>query len=129
MERAIVPYIPPAVHPSVVNLDPIHLGIVRVVFGPVLPPAMVWERSFRNLLPDFESQSIHRPICLSVLPPAVLPMRFWSQELEYSLLSLIGMAAPPELPQVSSAELVDLDDIEGSATLMDIFEVFSAVPV
>ena len=81
LERAIVPFIPPAVHPPVVILDPIHLGIVRVVFGPVLPPAMVWERSFRNLLPDFESQSIHRPVCLSGLPPAVLPMRLWAQEL------------------------------------------------
>ena len=41
-----------AQHP-VAPLDPIQLGIVRVVYGPVLPPNLIWERSFRSLLPEF----------------------------------------------------------------------------
>ena len=40
------------IHP-VGPLDPINLGIVRVFYGPVLPPAMIWERSFKSLLPEF----------------------------------------------------------------------------
>ena len=34
---ALVPY-----HPPQVQLGPIHLGMVRVVYGLVLPPAMLW---------------------------------------------------------------------------------------
>ena len=138
LERAIVPYIPPAVHPPMVNLDPIHLGIVRVVFGPVLPPAMVWERSFKNLLPDFEIQNIHRPVCLSVLPPAVLPMRMWPQELEHSFQSLVGQvsdgmvggdASQKALIAGFSTKPVEQDVFAGDETMRDLPEVFSAEPV
>ena len=34
-----------AQHPGA-NLDPIQLGILQVVYGPVLPPHLIWERSF-----------------------------------------------------------------------------------
>ena len=48
--------------PPIVQLDPIHLGMVRVFYGPVLPPAMIWERSFQSLLPEFFIRDI--PACL-----------------------------------------------------------------
>ena len=33
-------------------VDPIQLGIVRVVYGPVLPPQMIREQTFRMMLPE-----------------------------------------------------------------------------
>ena len=34
-------------------LDPINLGIVRIFFGPVLPPIMIWEHTFKSLILEF----------------------------------------------------------------------------
>ena len=45
------------IHP-VGLLDPINLCIVRVFYGPMLPPTMIWERSFKSLLPEFLIKNI-----------------------------------------------------------------------
>ena len=39
LNLAIVPY-----HPPVIDLDPIQLGMVKVFYGPVPPPDMLWAR-------------------------------------------------------------------------------------
>ena len=43
---AIVPYQPPL-------QPPLFVGAARIIFGPVLPPAMIWQRSFESLMPFF----------------------------------------------------------------------------
>ena len=42
---AIVPYQPPVIqHAEIV------IGMARVVYGPVLPPEMIWKRAFDSML-------------------------------------------------------------------------------
>ena len=65
--------------PPVVHVDPIHLGMVRVFYGPVLPPAMIWERSFKSLLPEFVIRDIPTP--LSGFSARMLQVKFCSVDL------------------------------------------------
>ena len=61
------------IHP-VGPLDLINLGIVRVFYGPVLPPAMIWERSFKSLLPEFAIWNVPCWLPRICLPP--MPVKF-----------------------------------------------------
>ena len=66
--------------PPIVQLEPIHLGMVRVSYGPVLPPTMIWERSFKSLLPEFFIRDI--PACLSGFSALLLQVKFGSADLQ-----------------------------------------------
>lgn len=82
---ALVPY-----HPPVVQMGPIHLGMVRVMYGPVLPSVMLWERSFRNLMLELSVCILPPSLKLAALPPSALPKRFWSDHMEKRFLAYIG---------------------------------------
>ena len=73
--------------PPIVQLEPIHLGMVRVFYGPVLPPAMIWERSFKSLLPEFFIRDI--PACPPSFSATLLQVKFGSADLQekYQLFS------------------------------------------
>ena len=73
--------------PPIVQLEPIHLGMVRVFYGPVLPPAMIWERSFKSLLPEFFIRDI--PACPPSSSAMLLQVKFGSADLQekYQLFS------------------------------------------
>src|SRR4051812_7256395 len=47
----------------------------RVVLGPVLPPSMIWEKIFDNLLPSIAVQSI--PTFVPSFPSPQPPVRDW----------------------------------------------------
>ena len=87
-----------------VQLEPIHLGLVRVFYGPVLPPAMIWERSFKTLLPEFFIKDI--PACLPSSSALLLQIKFGSADLQakYQLFS-----APPDVsvPGPSSSVVIE----------------------
>lgn len=53
----------------VIHMDPIQLGFVRVVYGPVLPPQMIWERSFCSLMPEIFLSSVPTPLVVSICRP------------------------------------------------------------
>ena len=64
-------------------LDPINLVIVRVFYGPVLPPAMIWERYFKSLMPEFFIKNV--PSCLPGLCFPPVPVKMSSPLLEKHL--------------------------------------------
>ena len=72
----------PFVHPLV---EPVMMeGIVtseRPVFGPELPPEMIWERMFKSMIPDPLSTSVPlslRQNLVQPMEPIVLSKRSWS---------------------------------------------------
>src|SRR4051812_37191396 len=69
---SIIPYQPP-----LINLDPIHLGNVKVFVGPALPPTMVWKHSFKNLMQEIAMHSVPGGIHILALPFAQLPKGDW----------------------------------------------------
>ena len=61
--------------------------MVWVFYGPVLPPAMIWERSFKSLLPEFFIRDI--PACPPSFSATLLQVKFGSADLQekYQLFS------------------------------------------
>ena len=86
-------------------LDPINLGIVRVFFGPILPPAMIWERSFKSLLPEFAVLNV--PCFLPGLSLPPVPVKFGSLHLEKCWFSMV--LTKPDLCQQSRSSIVLLE--------------------
>lgn len=67
---AIVPYKPPALqHADVI------VGMVRVVYGPPLPPEMAWTRNFDSLLQCGSVTDVPRPINLPHIEHVFIPKR------------------------------------------------------
>ena len=92
--------------PPIVQLEPIHLGLVRVFYGPVLPPAMIWERSFKTLLPEFFIKDI--PACLPSSSAMLLQIKFGSADLQakYQLFS-----APHDVPVPGPSSSVVIEEL------------------
>ncbi|XBI55160.1 hypothetical protein VPH35_037037 [Triticum aestivum] len=70
---AIVPY-----HPPLIQFERIFVGVVKVVFGPVLPPELAWKRTFDSLL-QF-GPLMAKPMTMSFvdIEPIVLSKRSWA---------------------------------------------------
>lgn len=96
-----------------IQMDPIHSGIVRVVYGPVLQPHMIWKRTFSMLLPEILISDIPYTPRSSALPPYVVLLRFWSWELDLKFINMMAMsgflsssmAAPSAPSSVSIQEI------------------------
>ena len=100
--------------PPIVQLEPIHLGMVRVFYGPVLPPAMIWERSFKSLLPEFFIRDI--PACPPSFSATLLQVKFGSADLQekYQLLSAKQGVSVPGLSSSVVIEELAPDDLSCS---------------
>ena len=88
--------------------------MVRVFYGPVLPPTMIWERSFKSLLPEFFIRDI--PACPPSFPVTSLQVKFGSADLQekYQLLSAKqGVSVPGPSSSVVIEELAP-DDLSCS---------------
>ena len=96
-------------HP-VMPIAPIHQGIVRIVYGPVLPPEMIWARSFSSLLPDFLIKKVPSALPGLFLPPSVISLGQLKpdQEKRMSLL-LQGPPMPASRSSVSIQEISNAD--------------------
>ncbi|KAI4987449.1 hypothetical protein ZWY2020_020249 [Hordeum vulgare] len=70
---AIVPYQQPLLRP-----DELMIGVVRVAYGPPLPPAVSWTRSFEALMGVFTSKNVPRHLTMHAAMPIVLPKSSWS---------------------------------------------------
>ena len=70
---AIVPYQPPVIHHH-----QIFIVMARIVAGPLVPPKMIWKRSFDNLMSDFTTREVPRPICFKPLGKVIYSKRTWS---------------------------------------------------
>ena len=69
---AIVPY-----QPLPVPLNNDHLGLLRIVAGPVLPPAMIWQRTFASLLQEIYAMDVPRTLHFLPVLPIVCSKRSW----------------------------------------------------
>src|SRR3954468_24460406 len=96
LHLAIVPY-----QPLVINPDSFHLGILKVFYGPVQPPAMVWERSFRNLIPAFSVRSVPACLDLTSLPLGFAPKGDW--------INMCNTSLQPQDSRVSEVALLLLN--------------------
>jgi hypothetical protein len=44
------------------NNNVLHIGIVHTIFGPVLPPSMLWDRPLDSLVPDLYASAPIKPL-------------------------------------------------------------------
>ncbi|KAE8798281.1 DEAD-box ATP-dependent RNA helicase 34 [Hordeum vulgare] len=58
--------------------DQLMIGVVRVAYGPPLPPVVSWTRSFEALMRVFTSKDVPRHLTMPTAMPIVLPKRSWS---------------------------------------------------
>lgn len=62
----------------------IVIGMARVVYGPVLPPEMIWKRNFDSFLQFSTITKVPHPISLPQFQPVFIPEQSWAVALDDS---------------------------------------------
>lgn len=127
---AIIVYQPPLLQPA------IQIGQVLTVFGPVLPPDMIWRRNFERLMPFMWMSEIPWSIHLKQwTQPIVLSKRSWEVSFSFSAMAnklvyhpspLTRKFVPAKKPPVACALYFDaatdnstLSADEGMSTMVE----------
>src|SRR4051812_32787043 len=77
-------------------------GMSLVPYGPVLPPQMPWERTFRDLLHDLVLQSILAGLQQLPLPPLVKIKGNWTDSMH--LIPQCNVTVAPLLLELPTSE-------------------------
>ena len=48
------------------------------VFGPDLPPKMIWERMFKAMIPELLARTVPLSMCVNKIEPIVMSKRSWT---------------------------------------------------
>nr|XP_020160228.1 proline-rich protein 36-like [Aegilops tauschii subsp. strangulata] len=99
---AIVVYQPPPF--DVQALDP---PVVKIPFGPPLPPEMIWRCSFENLLNAPLMFEVPKPLLPKPLSPVILAKRNWNFAFQQDDLPLLTWKESPPARPVARALFVD----------------------
>ena len=79
-ERAIVPFIPLA-QPWLPSANVVQgsqqIRLFLPVYGPVLPPEMIWKRMFESLMPELLTMHVPLSLQFPKAEPVVLSKRSW----------------------------------------------------
>ena len=114
---------------------PLHIGQVLTVFGPVLPPDMLYQRSFQKMMPSLCFSTIPKFSFMSGFGSLLLYSKFWEVSFKGHDLSDGLMPVPASLHDSSRmltpakrpvARALCFDDI--SEPINETFEFTTAAP-
>jgi hypothetical protein len=79
------------------NNNVLHIGIVHTIFGPVLPPSMLWDRLLESLVPDLYVSAPIKPLFTWPIQSSILTK---------SSLAVVGDQVCSALSSMSVARMV-----------------------
>jgi hypothetical protein len=134
MQEPVVPFVPQQQG----QFDMVQLGFVSTVFGPVLPPEMLWSRIFQAMLPELLTTKLPASLSFKSASPLVFSKRTWTIAFDYDnsyLLTFTGSSkVQPNNKAIvhprrrSVARALCFDDVSESSE-EHLPPVFAATPV
>uniref|UniRef100_A0A8I6YQE8 DUF7597 domain-containing protein n=1 Tax=Hordeum vulgare subsp. vulgare TaxID=112509 RepID=A0A8I6YQE8_HORVV len=98
-----------------VPTDNIFVGAARVVYGPPLPPAISWARTFDALMGAATSMHVPRQLQMPILEPIMIPKRSWAAAFDPD-----APEPPPSEPASTSLSMQEVIPLSPSSSAEDL---------